>query len=179
MKKLLTIFAWMLSASLLISCKESITPTEIAPILTADSRVINVKQTLLSKSWQFNEIEIQAGENTQMVFSRPRHIGLNNTITNLSINFKIDGTMISQNEGEVFQKGTWKLINYDTQLVLAMENQPVETFEIETIDNSLIQYSSTLKKDKADADTWASTLSFLQAPDTVSEIKTIYKLSSI
>jgi hypothetical protein len=87
--------------------------------------------------------------------------------------------MISQNEGEVFQKGTWKLINYDTQLVLAMENQPVETFEIETIDNSLIQYSSTLKKDKADADTWASTLSFLQAPDTVSEIKTIYKLSSI
>lgn len=180
MKKLLTTFVWVLSIGFLQSCNESISST-ITPAISINTgnRVVNVTQTLLSNAWKFNEISIQAGENAQMVFSRPRHIGLNNTIANVSITFKTDGTLISQNESGVPQKGTWKLNKYDTELVLSFDNQAAEIFEVEAFEDKMIKYSAKLEKNKADADTWASTLSFLQAPDTVTEIKTIYQLSSI
>lgn len=178
MKKLLTTFVWVLSIGFLQSCNESIAPA-VNPAISTDNRVVNVTQTLLSNSWQFNEISIQAGENAKMLFSRPRHIGLNNSIINVSLTFKTDGTVVSQNESGVSQKGTWKLTNYDTLLSLTFENQATETFEVEAFEDKMFKYSTKLEKEKTDAATWSSTLSLLQASEAVTEIKTIYKLSSI
>lgn len=180
MGKPLLLIISILCIGLMTSCNESITPLEkVVPASSAKS-TNSVKQTLLNSFWQYGEINIQGGSKTKLVFSRQQNVGLNNTISKIQINFKTDGTIVSLQEGLVVQKGKWKLLNNDKQLELAIENSPVEVFNIVQFNKDVIEYNSVLKPNGSQDDAWTMTLAFLGAsPSSVTEITTTYKLSPI
>lgn len=182
MRKPLFFIISILCIGLLTSCDESITPlAKVVPSSVKSTSIsTSVKQTLVNGFWQYSEINMLAGSKSKMIFSRQNNIGLSNTISKIQINFKPDGTITSLQQGLVVQKGKWKLLNNEKQLELAIENNPVELYDIVTFNKDVIEYHAVLKQNSTDEATWSMNLAFLGvSPASVTEIVTSYKLSPI
>ncbi|MEA5427162.1 hypothetical protein [Arcicella lustrica] len=182
MRKPLFFIISILCIGLMTSCDESITPLEkVVPSSVKNTSISSsVKQTLVNGFWQYSEINMLAGTKNKMLFSRQQSIGLSNTISKIQINFKPDGTITSLQQGLVVQKGKWKLLNNDKQLELAIENHPVELYDMVNFNKDVIEYHAVLKQNSTDEATWSMNLAFLGvSPASVTEIVTTYKLSPI
>ncbi len=182
MKKTLRLIISILCIGMLASCDEaldpsnSIVPASASKLATQSS----VQQTLQNSFWQYSEINISAGAKSKMVFSRQQSIGLNNTISKMQINFKKDGTITAIQQGLVTQKGKWRLLNSDKQLELAIENHPIELYNIVSFNKDVIEYQAVLSKNSTNEDVWSMNLAFLGASDAnTKEIITTYKLNPI
>ncbi len=178
MKKTLLI-SLLLTASLLQSCDERITPNDAnagTGTTTGGTGTTKTKTDLLTAFiWQTDEVSYKGGGKTILVYSKPKNIA-SREFAGSKITFKKDGTSQSTKEGFT-ENGKWKFLSNETQIEITPEqtNPQIipdpELYAIALLSETNLTLVYTFKKvDFGGDDDWKDFIVAIGLPTTIDSV---------
>ena len=176
MRRLL-ILTLIIFASVLQSCDERISPSQITP---AEVKPPTKTELLTANSWQYNEVQLKGGSVTKTAFSRISNppIQLSSDYGKATITYKADGTGESNVRGGI-EKIKWKFLSNESQIEITKESGKKILYNIDLLTKDNLNQTNVTTKASSNSNDdvfWVQFLKNLGFPDNITEYSTVEKL---